>query len=556
MAHRPTADAAGARVPDARVAGAAAAPRRRWIAHLAEAADTADSIDWAPLLWAAVLAASLAAACFSVRAADAGTLDAPPPAALVTRDKVALRAAPSDGAPAQALLWRGEAVELRGARGDYVQVWDHHRERGGYVRATQLLRVSADPDEAPQLLALLAFVSEQPGAEPLGLALAAASIQALPAAALNGPVGAAVLDAVGRQAERLAERASAGSAGDVLLGAHLDVARRHGVQLRSREQGGRMVVCYDGDVYHRLLALPAASAEQKARAALGLTRADCLETPARGAEREAQDEALADLLARAEVPTSANVPTLAPHWRARLATRQAEVWSRIAFARAQRGDAAQARAAAANALQAIGRVDKGELVDADLAQFHAAAVRVNAGRWAAAMPAATPGAASAARLGIATQRAEDGQTCVSLKDLRQSDAAEPLAQRCTWGLVWSASAAPNRQGTALALAVQPLEGWRELWVFRRDAAGWAVQVLPPAALEPGIGYAEFAGWEPAGRRLLVAREALAQGRSIRRFEVVALDTLVAERTAFSADALGAFARWSDPAWQRDSLARR
>ena len=505
---------------------------------------------WARHLWAGTLAIALLGCVYSARAATPA-MAAPAPATpattvgLVTRDKVALRAAPRDSAASQTLLWRGEALEIRGARGDFLQVWDHHRERGGYVRGTQLMRVSTDAAEAPQLLALLAFVSEQPGSEPLGLALAAAGIQALSAAALQGPQGAALMDAIGRQGERLAERATAGRTDDPLLTAHLDVARRHGVQLVSREQDGRMTVCYDGDAYRRLLAMPAASAEQKARAALALTRAECLETPARATDREALDEGLADLLARADVPA------LPAHWRARLATRQAEVWSRIAFARAQRGSADTARGAAQRAIDAIGRTDKAELVDDDLNRFHAAAVRVNAVRWAAAPAAATTG-----RLAITTRRTDDGQTCAALRDPKARADAPALAERCSWGQVWAASAASNREGTALALAVQPVDGWRELWVFRKDASGWNVQVLPPAALQPGTGYAEFAGWEPGGQRLLVAREAMAEGKTIRRFEVVNVATLTPERTAFDAEALGPFSRWPDPAWKRDSLALR
>lgn len=503
---------------------------------------------WARALWAGTLAMALAATFYTAtaRAATAASTAATT-VGLVTRDKVALRAAPRESAASQTLLWRGEALEIRGAKGDFLQVWDHHRERGGYVRATQLMRVAGDAAEAPQLLALLGLVSEQPGAEPLGLALAAATIQALPAAALQGPQGAAVMDAIGRQAERLAERATAGTgrADDPLLTAHLDIARRHGVQLLTREKDGRMTVCYDGDAFRRLLALPAASAEQKARAALALTRTECLEQPARIADREALDEGLADLMARADAPS------LAPHWRARIATRQAEVWSRIAYARAQRDQAEPARRAAQQAIDAIGRIDKAELVDEDLARFHTAAVRVNAVRWAAAPAVATSG-----RLTVTTRRADDGQTCAALRDPKAKADAPALAERCSWGQVWAASAAPNREGTALALAVQPVDGWRELWVFKKDADGWAVQVLPPAALQPGTGYAEFAGWEPGGQRLLVAREAMAEGKTIRRFEVVKLATLQTERTAFDAEALGPFSRWPDAAWKRATLALR
>lgn len=505
--------------------------------------------DWHKTLWTGALAMTLVVIAYGARAATPSTTAMVPATSvgLVTRDKVALRAAPREGAASQTLLWRGEALEIRGAKGDFLQVWDHHRERGGYVRATQLMRVAGDAAEAPQLLALLGFVGEQPGAEPLGLALAAASVQALPAAALQGPQGAAVMDAIGRQAERLAERATAGAgrADEPLMTAHLDVARRHGVQLVSREKDGRMTVCYDGDAWRRLLAMPAASADQKARAALALTRSECLDAPTRAAEREALDEGLADLLTRADAPT------LAPHWKARLATRQAEVWSRVAFARAQRGDTTQARSAAQRAIDAIGHVEKTELVDEDLTRFHAAAVRVNAVRWAAAPAVATTG-----RLAITTRRADDGQTCATLRDTRAKADAPALAERCSWGQVWAASAAPNREGTALALAVQPVDGWRELWVFRKDADGWNTQVLPPAALQPGTGYAEFAGWEPGGKRLLVAREAIAEGKTVRRFEVVRVDTLVPERTAFDAEALGPFSRWPDAAWKRDSLALR
>jgi hypothetical protein len=145
---------------------------------------------------------------------------------------------------------------------------------------------------------------------------------------------------------------------------------------------------------------------------------------------------------------------------------------------------------------------------------------------------------------------------VLLRDPKARADAPALAERCSWGQVWAASAAPNREGTALALAVQPVDGWRELWVFRKDAGAWGVQVLPPAALQPGTGYAEFAGWEPGGQRMLVAREALAEGKTIRRFEVVKVATLTPERTAFDAEALGPFSRWPDAAWKRESLALR
>ena len=108
----------------------------------------------------------------------------------------------------------------------------------------------------------------------------------------------------------------------------------------------------------------------------------------------------------------------------------------------------------------------------------------------------------------------------------------------------------------LPLAVQPIDGWRELWVFRHTRQGWQVLVQPPAALLPGVGYAEFAGWVPGGQSMLVAREAVAEGRTIRRFEVVGLDNLIPQRTAFDAESLGPFNRWADARGKRLSLAMR
>jgi hypothetical protein len=134
--------------------------------------------------------------------------------------------------------------------------------------------------------------------------------------------------------------------------------------------------------------------------------------------------------------------------------------------------------------------------------------------------------------------------------------AAPLARRCTYGSVWLASARAEPQGRALALAVQPLAGWRELWVFRRRAEGWAVDVLPPAASEPGLGYLEFAGWVPGTSKLLVAREAKVEGRFKRSFEVLSLETLAAEKQASTPSLLALFGKWQDPAWKRATVSLR
>jgi hypothetical protein len=110
---------------------------------------------------------------------------------------------------------------------------------------------------------------------------------------------------------------------------------------------------------------------------------------------------------------------------------------------------------------------------------------------------------------VAAIEGEKGQTCVELRNAKD----RALAKRCTYGHVWTASAVANRQSTALALAVQPTDSWRELWVFRKTSKGWSVRVVPPAAVQPGVGTTEFAGWAPG--KIRVTREAIVGGRLVR-----------------------------------------
>ena len=130
-------------------------------------------------------------------------------AAIITRDQAALRAAPRDSAQQQAVLWQGEIVEVRGERLDYLQVYDYRRERGGFVRASHARRLDAGAGAAPELLAILRFLREAPGAEALGIGVVAmAYVEAAPAEALRGAAGIEALDALGTFADRLAQRAS------------------------------------------------------------------------------------------------------------------------------------------------------------------------------------------------------------------------------------------------------------------------------------------------------------------------------------------------------------
>lgn len=454
--------------------------------------------------------------------------------AIIVQDQSSLRAAPRDSAPAHTLLYQGEALEVRGERLDYLQVYDHRRERAGFVREAQVRRFKLAPEDAPELLALLRFLDGTAGAEALGIGLAAAWLQAAPRETVQGAAGAEALDALGGFAERLARRASPRGLQtretQALTSAHLDVAARYGVHFTTHEHEGRMVLCYDGEAFRRVLALPA-SAAQKARAALALTRLECGSADFNPAKQRELEEWRADILGRVELDA------LTPLARNRILMRRAAVWASLAYHLARQRQSAQP--AAQRALKEIAAVRPEHLTENDRRTYAETAMRVGASRWAAVTPFPPKG------LSVETI-AETGESCVTVAN----------AKRCTFAFVWAASAVMNAEGTALALAVQPTSTWRELWVFRKSSAGWAVRVLPPATSFPEVGYAEFAGWVPGGKQVLAAREAAVGGKHSRRFEVLRLDTLATVRAAAEPAGLAAFGQWQDAAWKEQTLSLR
>ena len=502
-----------------------------------------------------VVLGALAAGCASTLPVPAATVaEAPPaPLAIVVRDQTALRAGPHDTAQQQAQLWQGEVLEVRGERLDYLQVWDYRRERGGFVEASRVRRTTLAVAEASELMAVVRFVRETPGAEALGIGFAAAYLKAATPEALRAEAGAEAFDAIGTMADRLAERASSGKVAGTrsgtapsrenALSAHLEVAARYGVVFKSYEREGAMRICYDGEAFRRVLAMPS-DAKQRAHAALGLTRPECIAPATPVSERQHIDEW------RAEVLDRVDTALLPKTMKNRIAMRRASVWSGLAYQHARRGEPA-AEAAAQRALVELAAVDRAELADEDLAAYNDAAIRVGASRWAALSAVAK----TARDVSLVTAPGEAGQTCVALVDAKH-DARAPLVRRCTFGIVWAGSAALNREGNALALAVQPMDAWRELWLFRKQAGGWVVQVLPPSTSTPGLGYAEFAGWVPGGKQVLVAREARGEHGLKRSFEVVALATLNTERQSGDPSALGPFQRWQDPGWKRETVSIR
>jgi hypothetical protein len=452
--------------------------------------------------------------------------------AIVVQDHTPLRAAPSSSGTELTALWEGDVLEVRGERAGYLKVYNYRRERGGYLPSEAVRQVKLDEKDAPELLAVLRFLRESRGSEALGISYGAAYLKAIPTPGLT----AEPLDAIAAMAERLADMASGRISADV--GAHLEVVEQFGIRMLSFERGGRMQVCYDGELFRRVLMLPKASSEERARAVLGLTRPDCIDPALGPLLRASVDEQRRELL------DGIDERDLNEMTKSRLHARRAGLWASIAYAQARRGERPQA--ASKRALDELLAVHASDLGEDHRAEYLDAVLRVSAIRWGAATPAPEAGA-----LILSSAPGDPGQTCVVLQEAHR---AAPLVRRCTYGIVWMASARVLAQGAALVLAVQPLESWRELWLFHQRAGAWAVDVISPGTDDPEVGYVEFAGFAPGAKRLLVAREVKERGRFRRRFEELRLDDLALVRQASAPELLRDFGRWQDVAWRRDTLA--
>lgn len=472
--------------------------------------------------------------------------------AIVVEDQTALRAAPQENTPRQVMLWRGDWLEVRGERAGYLQVYDHRRERPGYVRPAQVRTYPAEEASAPALHAVIDFLRETPGAESLGIGYTALYLRSAPATA----VGSEVFDALGGFADRLGRRASARRAAagreDAALAAHLEVAQSYGVHYASREQREHVQVCYDGEAFRRVLALPGA-AIAKARAALALTRPDCLDPTLGPSERQLVDEWTLSVLQRVD-------PAALPASQAnRLRLRRASTLGQLVFQYARKGEPARAAATSELAVRELALVNRAELYEEDAGWYEAVAVRVGASRWAAEPPRA--GRSGKGELVLETHPGQPGETCVSViaPGARPEDKKE-LFSKCTYGLVWTQSLRRAPRGQALVVSVQQLPSWNELWIFQPDKAadgkesGWRVDTLSPAVAEPSLGNIELAGFSPDGTRALIAREAEVAGAIKREFQVVRLATLQIESQARSADRLTAFRSWQSADWQSRTLA--
>jgi len=447
-------------------------------------------------------------------------------AAIVTQDATPLRAAAKQSAAQETLLYGGDWLELRGERQGWLQVYDHRHERAGYVRPSQVRAFPVDESSAREVAAVIDFIRDQPGSESLGIGLVALYLRAAPSAA----VGAEVFDALGAMAQRLARRGAAGP---------IEVAESYGVHFKSFERDGKARLCYDGEAYRRVLALPASPAA-KAHAALGLTEPACVDPSLGASERETLAAWQADVLGK--VDASALLAWLANRVRVRAASVEAQV----TYANARKRDWKAAATSVEAAEHALALVDKAELADDDTLAYDEAALRVAAVRWAAEPQ-------PPANKSIELAPGKPGETCVRFAKV----------EHCTYAVVWPSSVRLSPHGDALVLAQSPLPSWTELVVLRR---GHEPETLAPAAVDPELGYVELAGFSPDGTRLCVAREArmtgpLGQPGTLapwvqRSFQILRSDGFTVEKQASRLDNFVSFRRWQSPDWRRATLALR
>jgi hypothetical protein len=318
----------------------------------------------------------------------------------------------------------------------------------------------------------------------------------------------------------------------------------------------RARLCYDGEAWASVLAAPAATPIERARAALFLAGRSCQDRTALAlapAEARAWNDRRIQALQSIEYPLESALP---PTLLGRVRLRRAEAFAWRAFDEARRGNFDPAARAEGAAVHELALTDRGVLAPEDSELYEDVAIRVAASRWATEP---TPKATGKRAVDIVFAPRGEGETCVRIVQAVGGGKARTLGERCTYALVWQNALRWAPSGTLATIAVQPLAAWTELWVARRANDGsWAIETLTPATADPdtAVGYAEAAGFFPDGGRLLVVREARAAGQVTRRFQVVEAATLVVEKWAARADKLDAFKRWSSPSWRAGTLALR
>lgn len=456
-------------------------------------------------------------------------------AAIVTGDHVALRATAARASAQQAVLWKGDWLEVRGTKKGWLKVYDHRHERSGWIAARNVKQIVLEEASAPAVRAVVDFVRDTPGQESLGIAYAAIYLKVAP----KGAIDASLMVSLGTMADRLARRASSAGA-EASSAEQLEVARSWGIVLTSVDQLDRTRICYDGAAFHAGLALAPGPADL-ATAVLGLTEPGCDPIGLGVTQRVARDEARLTLLERVE-PTTVGGPV-----GNQLRVRRAEIAAQLAWADARRGDLPAAARHAEAAISAFARVDREELAEDDEAAYASAALAVAASHWAALPVTVVPG------LALALDPGGPGETCVRIVPTK----GVASTAKCTHGQVWPASLRASKDRGAAVVAVEPLPGWLELWMFRRGAdGGWMVDVIPPNTNGPDRGYVELAGWSPDGTRAILVREARTRNVVTKSYEAIVLGTLAVDRQSSTLAGLGTAKRWAAREWRGRTLALR
>jgi hypothetical protein len=481
--------------------------------------------------------------------------------AVVAGDHVVLRSSPNRTAAQQAVLWKGDWLEVRGEQKGWLKVYDHRHERPGWVARPITRIVELDDKSALALRAVVEFLRDAPGSESLGIAYAGLYMKVAPAGGIDAPL----LVSLGTMAARLAHRARA-EAADSHAAEQLEVAQSWGLAFASIERSQGVATCYDGAAFRQALVL-SPSPIDRATAVIGLTDPACDPQTLGATERQAHDEAALALLDSAD-PVKVGGPL-----GNRIRIRRAVVAARLAWAMGRRDDP-KAGATAEAAVSAFARVDKAELADEDAADFEAAALEVAASRWAAGRVA--PAAKNDPKLVLTA--VEPGETCLAIAkpaDKTANNAAnkatdnaandnaandnaanDNAASRCTHGQVWTNSFRVAPDHASAVLAVEPLPGWLELWMFRRAPGGWTIDVLAPTTDGVDLGYVELAGWSSDGKRAVIVREARSDGAIHRTFQNLSLDSLAIDKQTSTVSGLGPARAWITPEWRGRTLALR
>jgi hypothetical protein len=474
-------------------------------------------------------------------------------AAIVQSDGVALRATAADSAAQHAALTQGDLLEVRGARLDYLKVYDHRRERAGFVKASSVRTINLDAAQGQHLLSIVRFLKDSSGQEALGLSYAQSYLK-VAAGPTKDSAHPEVLEAVGKMADRMANRASKAPVSES-TSSQIEGVGFLGVRLISVEHDGQQRLCYDGYAYKQLLGLNA-PASFKLTAALSLTKPACIDSRLSAPQKRELDAARLSTIEQVPLDTKELTGLELNRWRHRKAAILASLSfaSQRAFINSDSSNNSpanelpqQAMRFASQAIEVLASVDKSELSEIEKAEYEETALRVGAVRWAALPVSQMPKQ-------LTIVNGETGQTCLVVASNNASH------RRCTYGVVWPQSASVSPNGQMISIAVQPNETWREVWLLRKVDNVWLFDVLPPSTQATSLGIVEFAGWVPADNkqeaRILVARDVSEKNKVRTSFEVLRASSLNVDGRANHPQTLFAFAKYQQATWRSATLTVR